>query len=69
MNAAATTSLGSRIYDNTWLALFRRFLVSVVIAGPFLLGGFYGILVDSFSLWASVTISGVGILLMSIGCT
>ena len=67
MNAAATTSLGSRIYDNTWLALFRRLLVSVVIAGPFLLVGFYGISTDSFPLWASATVCGVGILLMSMG--
>ena len=67
MNAAANPSLGSRIYDNTWLALFRRLLVSVVIAGPFLLAGLYGILVDSFPLLASGTLCGVGILLMSFG--
>ena len=44
-----------------------RLLVSVVIAGPFLFVGFYGISMDSLPLWASGTICGVGILLMSIG--
>ena len=67
MNAGATANVGSRMYDNAWLALFRRLIVRVIIAGPFLLGGIYGISVDSFPIWASGTIGGVGILLMSIG--
>ena len=59
--------LGARLYDNIWLALVRRLLVSTIIAGPFLLGGAYGFAVGGFPPWASLVVLLVGALLMFTG--
>jgi len=67
MAGAAGRDLGSRVYDETWLALLRRLLVSAIIAGPFLLGGGYGFTTEGFPNWASTVIILVGALLMCVG--
>ena len=59
--------LGARLYDNPWLAMVRRLLVSAIIAGPFLLGGVYGFTVGEFPEWASLVVLLVGALLMCVG--
>lgn len=56
-----------RLYHHPWLALLRRLLVSIIIAGPFLMGGVYGFAVGGFPVWASLVVLGVGALLMFIG--
>ena len=67
MTSVSKRSLGARLYDNMFLALFRRLLVSTIIAGPFLLGGVYGFAIGNFSPWASAVVLSVGALLMIIG--
>ena len=67
MAAVPKRSLGARLYDNAWIALFRRLLVSAIIAGPFLLGGAYGFFVGDFPPWASLVVLGVGAVLMFLG--
>ncbi len=67
MASVPKRGLGARLYDNTWLALLRRLLVSTIIAGPFLLGGIYGFFVGDFPPWASLVVLGVGALLMFVG--
>ena len=60
-------NLGARLYDNPWLALIRRMSVSVIIAGPFLLGGVYGFVAGEFPEWASLVVLLVGALLLVVG--
>ena len=67
MVAVSKKSLGARLYDNTWLSLLRRLLVSAIIAGPFLLGGVYGFFIGDFPPWASIVVLAVGALLMFVG--
>ncbi|MCH7714158.1 MAG: PH domain-containing protein [Chloroflexi bacterium] len=67
MASTPKRGLGARLYDNTWLALLRRLLVSAIIAGPFLLGGIYGLTIGDFPQWASIVVLGVGALLMFVG--
>ena len=67
MATVTKPGLGARLYDNTWLTLLRRLLVSTIIAGPFLLGGFYGFFVGDFPPWASIVVLAVGALLMFVG--
>ena len=67
MANATRRGLGARLYDNAYLALVRRLLVSAIIAGPFLLGGAYGFTVGEFPPWASLVILLVGALLMCTG--
>ena len=67
MAAVTKRSLGARLYDNAWLALLRRLLVSAIIAGPFLLGGVYGLVIGDLPPWASMVVLGVGALLMFVG--
>lgn len=51
-------SLGPKmiiIVSNSWgFALLRKFLVSAIIAGPFLMGGIYGFATGNLLLWASL---------------
>ncbi|PKB64730.1 MAG: hypothetical protein BZY80_02145 [SAR202 cluster bacterium Io17-Chloro-G2] len=67
MASVPKRGLGARLYDNTWLSLLRRLLVSTIIAGPFLLGGVYGFVIGNFTPWASMVVLGVGGLLMFVG--
>lgn len=67
MPTATDKGLGSRLYDVPIIGLFRRLLVSALIAVPFLLGGAYGFIVGDFPIWASITILLVGAALMALG--
>ena len=67
MASVPKRGLGTRLYDNTWLALLRRLLVSAIIAGPFLVGGVYGFAVGDFPPWASIVVLAVGGMLMFVG--
>ncbi len=83
MATVVKRGLGSRLGDNLIISLFRRLLVSAILATPFLLFGVYGLLtqtqgveflqgfqggeVATIPLWASVVILVVGGALMAIG--
>ncbi len=83
MATVVKRGLGSRLGDNLIISLFRRLLVSAILATPFLLFGAYGLLtqtqgveflqgfqggeVATIPLWASVVILVVGGALMAIG--
>lgn len=64
MSKAARRDAGSLLYHNPILALIRRLVVSIIIAGPFLLGGLYGFTMGEFPQWASAVVIVVGAILM-----
>ena len=67
MSMAARRDAGTLLYHNPISALTRRLAVSVIIGGPFLLGGLYGFTMGEFPQWATVVVMMVGATLMALG--
>ena len=67
MSTVAKRGPGHRLHNLPIIGLFRRLIVSSIIAAPFLLGGVYGFAIGGFPPWASLTILLVGGVLMVLG--
>ena len=65
--ATKTPGLATKLYRNVLLGLLRRLGVSVIMAGPFILAGVFGLQEPDFPGWASAVVLLVGISLGSVG--